>query len=55
MVMMAIAGIGRSRSVITSVDGFTKVHAMDHPDMSMRRVDPPVVVAVPPSVAQQRV
>jgi hypothetical protein len=35
MVMMAMAGIGRSTSVITRVDGFTKVHAMDDPDIGM--------------------
>ena len=47
MVMMARAGIGLSKSVITSVDGLTKVHAMDEPDIGISRVVPPVVVAVP--------
>ena len=47
MVMMARAGIGLSKSVITSVDGLTKVHAMDVPANGIRRLVSPVVDAVP--------
>ena len=46
-VMIFNAGMGRSRSVSTIVDGLTNRHAIVDPLRGMLRVDAPVVVAEP--------